>query len=203
FHRNLRGIRIIAAYDHITIDIFIAVQYIRRNVVECRCDRNALRNQLRRLLRSRTLPNANGASGASAHARSQWNGSIDQDAARTNRGLQLLQQRRLSLERHGEHHQIASGTGSRTFHPRNWSIRTRPLTDRLCCLLCPCSIARPDDDGLSRTRPAQREAHSSRTSTTDHRDGAAHANSRNALSKEFSGGTDSTGSLIFIREYFV
>src|SRR4029077_19132296 len=27
FHRNLRSIRIITAYDHITIDIFIAVEY--------------------------------------------------------------------------------------------------------------------------------------------------------------------------------
>src|ERR1700704_5621392 len=59
-HRNLRGIRIIAAYDHVAIDIFIivAVEYVRRNVVECRDDRNALRDKLSRLLRRRALPHA-------------------------------------------------------------------------------------------------------------------------------------------------
>src|ERR1700686_4545283 len=42
FHRSLRGIRIIAAYDHVAIDIFIAVKHVCRDVVECRRDGNAL-----------------------------------------------------------------------------------------------------------------------------------------------------------------
>src|SRR6266853_5120089 len=38
FHRDLRGIRIIAAHDHVAIDVFVlvAVENVRRNVVECR-----------------------------------------------------------------------------------------------------------------------------------------------------------------------
>src|ERR1700674_1181806 len=200
FHRNLRGIGIIAAYDDVAIHIFIAVEHVRRNVVERRRDRNALRNQFRRLLRGRALPHANGAAGASAHARSERNGGINQDAAWTNRRLQLLQQRCLPFERHGEHQQIAGSAGRRIFHPRHLSICARPLADCLCRLLCPSGIARADDDGLSRARPAQRKACARRTRAPDHRDGAAHANSgTNNDSDEM----DSAGSLIFIREYFV
>src|SRR6202795_632931 len=46
FHRNLRGIGIIAAYDDVAIDIFIAVEHIRRNVLERGRDRNTLRDKL-------------------------------------------------------------------------------------------------------------------------------------------------------------
>src|ERR1700694_547373 len=45
FHRNQRCIGIIAAYDHIAIDIFIAVEHVRRHVLERGRDRNALRHQ--------------------------------------------------------------------------------------------------------------------------------------------------------------
>src|ERR1700674_5330549 len=200
FHRNLCGIRIIAAHDDVAINILIAVEYICRNVLERGRDRNTLRDKLGCLLRSRALPHADGAAGASAHARSQRNGGIDQDAARPNRRLQLLQQHCLSFERHGEHQQIAGSAGCRIFHPGNLSVCARSLTDRLRRLLCPCGIARANDDGLSRARPAQRETCARRAGTTDHRDGAAHANSgTNNDSDEM----DSAGSLIFIREYFV
>src|ERR1700682_739140 len=47
FYRNLRGIWIITAYDDVAIDIFIAVEHIRRNVLERGDDRNALRNEFR------------------------------------------------------------------------------------------------------------------------------------------------------------
>src|SRR6267378_6467996 len=36
FHRYLCGIRIIAAHDDVATDIFIAVEHVRRNVLECR-----------------------------------------------------------------------------------------------------------------------------------------------------------------------
>ena len=66
---------------------FIAVEHFRGNVLECRHDGNSLGNEFRRLLRRRALPDAQGAAGASAHARSQRNGGINQHAARTDRGL--------------------------------------------------------------------------------------------------------------------
>src|ERR1700674_5120809 len=63
FHRNLRGIGIIAAYDDVAIYVvvIVGVELFCRNVLERGRDGNALRNQLRRLLRSRSLPHANGA----------------------------------------------------------------------------------------------------------------------------------------------
>src|SRR5258708_7539896 len=200
FHRNLRGIRIIAAYDHVAIDIFIAVEHVRRDILESRRNRNTLRDQFRRLLRCRALPHADGAAGASAHTRRQRNGSVDQDAARTDRRLQFLKQRCLPFERHGEHQQIARGARSRILHPRNLSICARPLTDCLRRLLCPSNIARADDDGLSRARPAQRDARARPTGASDDCDGATQSNSE---TRSHSEETDSTGSLIFMREYFV
>src|ERR1700694_5640781 len=208
FHRYLCGIWIIAAHDDVAIDIVIAVEHFRRNVLECGDDRNALRAKLSRLLGSRALPHADGPTGASANARSQRNGGIDQDAARADRRLQLLQQRCLPFEGHGEHQQIAGGAGCRIFQSRNLSIRARPLVDCLCRLLCSCGIARGDDDSLSRARPAQREAGAGRAGAADDCDGAAHAgchakSGASAHSDEISEETDSIGSLIFIREYLV
>src|SRR5260221_2804944 len=202
FHRNLRGIRIIAAYDDIAIDIVVdvAVEYVCRNVLECRCDRNALRNKFRRLLRCRALPHADGATGASAHTRRQRNGSVNQDAARADRRFLPLQQRCLPFQQHCEHQQIARGARSRILHPQNLSICDPPLTDCLRRLLCPGSIARADDDGLSRARPAQRKARARRTGASDDCDGATQSNSE---TRSHSEETDSTGSLIFMREYFV
>src|SRR5438105_5206345 len=202
FHRDLRGIRIIAAHDHVAIDVFVivAVELFCRNVLERGRDRNALRNKLSRLLRSRALPHAYGAAGASAHAGSQRNRGINQNAARTNCRLQLLQQRRLTFERHSEHQQIAGSASCRIFHPGNLSICAHMFTNRLRRLSRPSSIARADNDSLSRTRPAQRQPRTRRAGTTDHHDGTAHANSgTNNDSDEM----DSAGSLIFIREYFV
>src|SRR5208283_649548 len=94
----------------------------------------------------------------------------------------------------------------------NLSVCARSLTDCLCRLLGPRGIARADDDGLSRARPAQREARTSRAGAADDGDGAAHADvhaivhansATSACSIEASEETDSTGSLIFMREYFV
>src|SRR5208337_1805266 len=107
FHRDLHGIRIVTAYDHVAIDVGIAIEHVRRNVVECCRDGNAFGYKLSRLLCSRALPNANGAAGASADTCSQRNGGINQDAALTHCSLQLLEQRSLTFKWHGEHQQIA------------------------------------------------------------------------------------------------
>src|SRR5208282_2320381 len=181
-----------------------------------RRDGNAIRNKFSSLLRRRALPHAKSAAGASADTRSQRNGGINQNAARTDRRLQLLQQSGLPFERHGEHQQTAGRAGGRIFQPGNLSICARSLANCLCRLLRARGIARADDDGLSRARPAQREARTSRAGAADDCDGAAHADvhaifhanfhansATSACSKEASEETDSTGSLIFMREYFV
>src|ERR1700730_11346249 len=57
FHRNLRGIGIIAAYDHIAVHVpaIVAVEHVRRNVVKRGGDGTAFRNKLCRLLGGRAL----------------------------------------------------------------------------------------------------------------------------------------------------
>src|ERR1700733_10744310 len=209
FYRNLRGIRIIAAHDHVAVDIVgeVAVEHICRDVLKCCHYGNALWNQLRRLLRRGALPHAEGAAGASADACSEWNRSIDQNAPRADRRLQLFEQCGLAFERNGEHKEIAGGAGRRIFHPGNLSMGTDAFADRLRCLLGADRIARTDDHGFSRACPAQRKACAGGASASDHGDRAAHANSGAKHWEETSGAasqqTGATGSLIFMCEYFV
>src|SRR5208283_1409158 len=207
FHRKLRGILVVAAYDYVAIDIVVSSEFFCGQVVECGRDRNALRNKFRRLLRRRALPYAEGAAGAATDARSERNGGVDQNAAGADRGFQLLQQFGLSCERHGEHEQIGGGAGGRIFHSGNLRVCAHTLADRLGRLLGARGIARSDDDGLSRTRPAQRQARTCGSGAAEDGDGAGHAGfhakSGASASETISEENDSTGSLICIREYFV
>ena len=77
--------------------IDVAIQHFRRNVLECCDDGDTFGNQFRRLLCRRTLPHSESPTGASADARRQRNGGIDQNAAGKDRRLQLFQQRRLAF----------------------------------------------------------------------------------------------------------
>src|SRR5208282_6847957 len=142
-------------------------EHVRRKVVECCRDGNAFGYKLSRLLCSRALPNADGATGASADTRRQRNGGINQNTARTQCRLQLLEQCSLSIEWHGEHQQIAVGAGCRISHAGHLSLWARARADKLCCLLGPSGITRADDDGLSGTRPAQRETGARRAGASD------------------------------------
>ena len=68
------------------------------------------------LLRGRTLPDAQGAGGASADAGSERDCGIDQNGAGADRGLELLEQSGLAFEGHGEYEKIRGGAGGGIFH---------------------------------------------------------------------------------------
>src|SRR6267378_4094033 len=91
FHGDLGCRGIIAAHDHIAVHVLVPVQNIRGYIVKGPDDRYSLRYEFGSLLRRRALPDAKGASSSSADARGQRNRGINQNAAGTNRSLQLLQ----------------------------------------------------------------------------------------------------------------
>ncbi len=86
---------------------------------------HALGDEFGGLLRGRALPDAEGARGASADSGGERDRGINQNAAGTNRGLELLEQRGLAFEGNGEHQNIRGGTGSGVFHAGNIALGLR------------------------------------------------------------------------------
>src|ERR1700757_163872 len=103
---NFRRIRMIAADKDVTFDWIVAVHHVGRNILEGRRDLYFFGKKLGGLLRCRTLPHTEHATCTPAHAGGQWNGSVDEDAAWLDRGLELLKQSRLTFEGHRKDEKI-------------------------------------------------------------------------------------------------
>ena len=160
-----------------------------------RDDAHSLGHKFGRLLRGRTLPDAECAGGASAYARGECNGGIDENAAGADRGLELLEQSGLALEGYGENEKICGGAGGGIFHARNASLIPDYFLDVVGGFLCAVCVARADDYGFSGARPAQGDADACRTGSTQDGNGTrgvAHANSGSSVSSAVN---SSSGSL--------
>src|ERR1700722_19585874 len=95
---DLVGVRIIAADNYVAIDRAIGIQRLRSEILKSGYDRDAFRDKFRGLLRGGALPDAEGASGATADTCGQRHGGVDHDGAGRNRRLDLFEQSGLAFE---------------------------------------------------------------------------------------------------------
>ena len=151
----LSGIGIVAADDHVAVDWRIRIQQFSGDVVKCGDHRDSFGNEFGGLLRGRTLPDAESASGASADAGGERDGGIDHDAAGANRGLELFEQSGLAFERDGENQQVGGGAGGGVFVARNFGVGADCCFDLRGRILGAFGVARSDDDGFAGASPAQ------------------------------------------------
>jgi hypothetical protein len=109
FDGNLGCVGIVAAYDHIVLNIRIPVEHSRGNILEGCRNRNTHGNELSGLLCGRALPDSEGGSaGTSANACGQGNRRINEYAAGTKRRLKLFQQACRAFERVKTSRSVAS-----------------------------------------------------------------------------------------------
>jgi hypothetical protein len=100
---DLDGSGIVAANNHIAVDWTIDIEQFGSCVVKGGYDGNALGHKLSSLLRCGALPDAQCAGRRDRQRLRLRNGRINDDAAGTNRGLELLQQRGVTFEWNCEH----------------------------------------------------------------------------------------------------
>jgi hypothetical protein len=169
---ELRGVGIVAADDHVAVERSVAVEQFGGHIVEGRNQAHSFGHEFGGLLRGRALPDADGARGASAHAGRERNRGVDEDAAVGHCGFELLQQRSLTFEGHGQHQDVGGRAGGAVFHARNVGLRANFSVECAAARCARCASREPMMIDSPARAQRKREPHAGGACASDDGDGA-------------------------------
>ena len=153
-------------------------------------DAHAVRRHLGRLLRRRSLPDAEHAGRLAGHGGGQRYGGVDEQLALAEVVLEVRQRLGLAAERHAQEHDLARLGRRAVGEPGHGAASGTCSRTRAAASSARAGVARADHDRDARSGQAQGEAGAERARAADHGDLVRHGGGGYTLRGHAAGGTD-------------